>query len=833
MNSRYSIKKLVLGNLRRQLVAGMALVVSLMMIMLVWQWGSRQHSDLKEQQTAQAVALAESIALSSSVWVAARDIAGLQEIVNSSLNYPDVRFVILMDRRGQVLAHTSSEFLGKYMTDLPAGTRTKVMQNANSLLDIASPVMLDRQHLGWVRIGLGRTQLDARIEQLLLSGLLYLASGALMIVFFASITGRYFTRRLSAISKVAEAVRSGDTHRRVEIGGSDEAASLAREFNTMLDTLQKRESELLQSQDALRIAATAFESNDVMFVCDAEWQILQVNHAFERVTGYSPEYAMGKKPRELLGSNLQDQSFYDAMNESIRLHGSWQGEIWDRRSSGETFPAWSTITAVKNKAGDLTHYVANLTDFSLRKAAENEIKTLVYYDALTMLPNRRLLMDRLATALRNALVQQRLGALLFVDLDDFKTLNDTLGHHQGDRLLQQVAERLLGCVRGADTVARLGGDEFVVMLEGLSDDRPDAAVQAQAVATKIMVALNEPYELGTAVRNSTPSVGITLFGDQDEMIDEPLKRADLAMYQAKAAGRNTSRMFDPQTQAAVTLRSELESAMRMALDKAQFALYLQPQVSGLQDKAKVTGAEALIRWQHPTKGLISPVEFIGVAEDSGMIVPIGQWVLHTACQQLARWSEVPVLADSTIAINVSAKQFHQPSFVQEVLQELAFADVPASRLKIEITESMLISNVDEVVHRMEELQQHGVGFAMDDFGTGYSSLTYLKRLPLDVVKIDQSFVRDVLVDGNDAAIVNMIVALANSLGLNVVAEGVETTEQMQYLARQGCHNFQGYLFSKPLPVAEFEQELSRFIEPLRTTSAATVDATRSGASATL
>lgn len=253
---------------------------------------------------------------------------------------------------------------------------------------------------------------------------------------------------MSAISKVAEAVRSGDTHRRVEIGGSDEAASLAREFNTMLDTLQKRESELLQSQDALRIAATAFESNDVMFVCDAEWQILQVNHAFERVTGYSPEYAMGKKPRELLGSNLQDQSFYDAMNESIRLHGSWQGEIWDRRSSGETFPAWSTITAVKNKAGDLTHYVANLTDFSLRKAAENEIKTLVYYDALTMLPNRRLLMDRLATALRNALVQQRLGALLFVDLDDFKTLNDTLGHHQGDRLLQQVAERLLGCVRG-------------------------------------------------------------------------------------------------------------------------------------------------------------------------------------------------------------------------------------------------------------------------------------------------------------------------------------------------------------------------------------------------
>jgi len=405
-----------------------------------------------------------------------------------------------------------------------------------------------------------------------------------------------------------------------------------------------------------------------------------------------------------------------------------------------------------------------------------------------------------------------LGALLFVDLDDFKTLNDTLGHHQGDILLQQVANRLQSCVREADTVARLGGDEFVVMLEGLSKDVAEASTQAEAVAGKVMQALNQPYDLGTLTRSSTPSVGITVFGKHQESLDEPLKRADLAMYQAKAAGRNTSRLFDPKTQAAVTLRADLEAALRTALEEEQFVLYLQPQIS---EDVRVTGAEALIRWQHPTRGLVMPGEFIAVAEDCGMIVPIGNWVLNTACKQLALWASQPAFAHMTIAVNVSAKQFHQHDFVEQVLDALSRHGAQASGLKIEITESMLIANVDDVIVRMEELQHHGVGFAMDDFGTGYSSLTYLKRLPLDVLKIDQSFVRDVLVDTNDAAIANMIVALANSMGLSVIAEGVETVEQMQYLARHGCHAYQGYLFSRPVPVEQFETSLADFLRPLQ------------------
>jgi len=398
-----SLRRLLLGSLRRQLMVGMTLVVALTLTLLLWDLAERQHSEVKLRQSEQATTMAESIALSSSVWVASRDIAGLQEIVDSAAGFPDVRHIIILDRRGQVLAHSDAARLGQYMTDLPEEPKTRTLQDTSTLLDLVSPVMLDSRHLGWVRIGIGRTQLNSQIERMLQSGLQYLLSSIVLVGLFASITGLYFTRRLNAISKVADAVQAGDTGQRVDIKGSDEAARLAQDFNAMLDTLQQRERELVQSRDALRIAATAFESNDVMFVCDAEWRILQVNSAFVRVTGYLPEEAIGKAPRDLMGSGIQTEEFYEVMNESISSNGSWQGEVWDRRKNGETYPAWTTITAVHSDSGEVTHYVAILSDFSARKAAENEIKTLVYYDSLTMLPNRRMLMGRLETAMRNAL----------------------------------------------------------------------------------------------------------------------------------------------------------------------------------------------------------------------------------------------------------------------------------------------------------------------------------------------------------------------------------------------------------------------------------------------
>ncbi len=564
-------------------------------------------------------------------------------------------------------------------------------------------------------------------------------------------------------------------------------------------------SDRKKNEEAQRIAATAFESQEGILVTDAASIILRVNKAFSQITGYSAEDAIGKTPR-LLSSGRHDAMFFTTMRDHIQNIGSWQGEIWNRRKSGEIFPGWMTITAVKNDLGNTTHFVGTFTDITSRKTAENEIKNLAFYDPLTSLPNRRLLLDRLEQALAARSRHQRKGALLFVDLDNFKTLNDTLGHDKGDLLLQQVAQRLSTCTRDGDTVARLGGDEFVVMLEDLSENTLEAANQAEAVGEKILTALNQSYQLAHYEHHSTPSIGVTLFGEQQESIDEPLKRADLAMYQAKAAGRNTLRFFDPQMQAVVTARALLEEGLREAVAKQQFVLHYQAQVTG---EGRLTGAEALVRWMHPQRGMVSPAEFISLAEETALILPLGRYVLDMACKQLASWSEQPDMHHLTLAVNVSPRQFYQRDFVEQVLQALASSGAQAERLKLELTESLLVSNVDDVIAKMRTLKAKGVGFSLDDFGTGYSSLAYLKQLPLDQLKIDQSFVRDILLDPNDAAIARMVIVLADSLGLGVIAEGVETQEQRDYLASQGCHAYQGYLFSRPLPLKEFEDFVRR------------------------
>jgi diguanylate cyclase (GGDEF)-like protein/PAS domain S-box-containing protein len=556
----------------------------------------------------------------------------------------------------------------------------------------------------------------------------------------------------------------------------------------------------MQAEAALRIAATAFEAQEGMFITDTARAILQVNHAFTEITGYTQQEAVGCDPR-LLNSGRHDAAFFAAMTASIERDGTWHGEIWNRRKSGEIYPEWLTITAVKDDAGLTTNYVATFTDITLRKAAEDEIRNLAFYDPLTGLPNRRLLMDRLELALVASARHHRKGALLFVDLDNFKTLNDTLGHDKGDLLLQQVANRLLSCTREGDTVARLGGDEFVVMLEDLSENALAAVNHVEAVGKKILAMLDQPYQFTDCAHQSSASIGATLFGEHQETIDEPLKRADMAMYQAKAAGRNNVRFFDPQMQAVVTARATLEAGLRDALEHDQFLLYYQPQVMG---ERQITGAEILLRWQHPQQGIVAPAEFIALAEETGLILPLGHWVLDSACMQLAIWDSRIEMADFTLTVNVSARQFHQADFVDQVLAVLEQRGANPRRLKLELTEGLLISNVEDVIAKMNALKEKGVGFSLDDFGTGYSSLSYLKRLPLDQLKIDQSFIKDILIDPNDAAIARVIVALAGSLGLAVIAEGVETEAQRSFLALHACHCYQGYLFSPPLPLDEFE-----------------------------
>ncbi|MGV8990643.1 MAG: putative bifunctional diguanylate cyclase/phosphodiesterase [Thiobacillus sp.] len=553
----------------------------------------------------------------------------------------------------------------------------------------------------------------------------------------------------------------------------------------------------------LRIAASAFEAQEGLMITDAEGVIMRVNQAFTDSTGYAAEDVIGLTPR-FLRSGRHDEDFYRTMWEAISQKGSWQGEIWDRRKNGEIYPEWLTISAVKNDDGVITHYVGSHIDITERKAAEDKIRQLAFYDPLTQLPNRLLLLDRMQRALALSARSGRDGALLFIDMDNFKAINDTQGHAMGDLLLQLVAERLTSCVRESDTVARLGGDEFVVMLESLGMHPIEVAAKAEEVGEKILVALNQPYQLDTQVSRSSSSIGATLFSGERLESEELLKQADIAMYQAKKAGRNTLRFFDPQMQLAINTRADLESELFKALEHHQFQLYYQIQVNSAHHPV---GAEALIRWNHPERGLVLPAQFIPLAEETGLILRIGEWVLETACAQLKAWEGNESTRHLVLAVNVSARQFHQPGFVNQVKAIVHRHAIKPNLLKLEPTESLLLENTESTVTTMKGLKTIGIQLSLDDFGTGYSSLQYLKLLPLDQIKIDQSFVRDIATDPNDSAIVQTIIAMSRTLGLDVIAEGVETDAQREFLALSGCQFYQGYLFGKPLPIEQFEASL--------------------------
>ncbi|MFA7282184.1 MAG: PAS domain S-box protein [Sterolibacterium sp.] len=516
-------------------------------------------------------------------------------------------------------------------------------------------------------------------------------------------------------------------------------------FGSFLDITERK-----QAEADLRVAAAAFDSQEAIMVTDASAVILKVNRAFTESTGYTAEEIVGQTPR-LLKSDRHSEDFYREMWDSISRTGSWKGEIWDRRKNGEHYPKWLTISAVTGEDGAVTHYIGTHFDITERKKAEQRINDLAFFDQLTGLPNRTLLLDRLKQTMAASSRSGNYGALLFIDLDNFKTLNDTLGHDMGDQLLQQVAMRLKLCVREGDTVARFGGDEFVVVLSSLSSSMKDAASSTEVVAEKILAKLNQPYQLGSVPHKSSASIGATSFLGHTAPIDELMKQADLAMYKSKAAGRNLVRFFDPTLEIAVKERVALEEDLRRALDEKQFLLHYQAQIV---NESRVTGAEVLVRWQHPGRGMVSPADFIPLAEDTGLILPLGQWVLETACNQLAAWSCQPEMAHLTVAVNVSAHQFRQLDFVDQVLALIERTGVKPQQLKLELTESMLVHNVEEIIEKMILLKTKGVGFSLDDFGTGYSSLSYLKRLPLDQLKIDKSFVRDVLIDTKHSVLNN-------------------------------------------------------------------------------
>ena len=568
---------------------------------------------------------------------------------------------------------------------------------------------------------------------------------------------------------------------------------------------------LRQSQEQLLLLQTSISRlNDMVLITEAGSidapgpRIVFVNDAFENHTGYSRGEVLGKAPRMLQGT-LTQRPELDRIRAALLQAQPVRAELINYKKNGDLYWIELDIVPVDYFNRGLTHWVAVARDITERKAAENEIEHLAFYDTLTQLPNRQLLMDRLKVALAtddNANADARhIGVLMFIDLDHFKVLNDSLGHARGDMLLQQVATRLAASVRSSDTVARLGGDEFVVMLEDLGDDPAAATEAARLVGEKIRTALSLRYELAGHDYHGTCSIGITCFSRKQHSIGDLLKQADLAMYQAKATGRNAVCFFDPDMQAAATANATLSSQLREALHDQQFVLHYQPQVGA---DARMLGVEALLRWQHPTRGLVCPDEFIPQAEESGLILPLGQWVIEKACAQLALWAVNPDTERLSISVNVSARQFRHTEFVEGVLQLIRQHGIHANRLKLELTESLLATGMDITIAKMGLLKEAGVTLSIDDFGMGYSALSYLKYLPLDQLKIDRTFVKDVLTDPNDAAIARTIIGLAQSLGLGVIAEGVETEAQRAFLAWHGCESYQGHLFCAALPIDALE-----------------------------
>lgn len=559
------------------------------------------------------------------------------------------------------------------------------------------------------------------------------------------------------------------------------------------------------ADEALRIAAVAFETQDAILITDAHANIIRVNRAFTEVTGYNAEEVLGKNPR-LMNSGRHDRSFFIEMWQELLHSGSWSGEIWDRRKNGEIYPKWMSISGVQNERHETTHYVAIFSDITARKQVEEAIHHLAFYDELTKLPNRRLLLDRLQSALNASTRRNDYGAVMFIDLDHFKELNDTLGHEYGDLLLTEVGRRIKSCVREMDTVARFGGDEFVVLVESFSHDPDDAIRKVALVAEKIREALVQPYLLKEHKHRSTPSIGICLYHGNEKPLDILIEHADLAMYEVKKSGRNAVRFFDPAMQHNLATHEALVSDLHRALDLQQLQLQYQVQVD--KDNHPL-GAEAFVRWIHPLHGVIMPNKFIPIAEESALIIEIDRWVLKSACRQIALWDINDKTRNLTLTVNISARFFSLPDFVHEVAETLETNQVNPACLKLELSERIVQSDLNNSMDKIRALRKMGCKLSIDNFGTVYSSLSSLKLLSPDQLKIHQDFVHNITLDANDAQMAGIVIDYAKSLGLDIFAEGVETEAQRTFLTEQNCNTFQGYLFGKPLPIEEFNELLDK------------------------
>lgn len=899
------LKNLLFGSLRKQLIMGMMLTVTLVMSVFVWDISRRQTVIEKELNSQQASALASSLATSSAVWVLSRDFSGLQEIVQGASRYPNLSYVIVLDLTGQVLAHNDPSKVGLYLADLPHAVDTPVFQLTTSLLDVISPIMLGQKQVGWVRIGLNREPFIAALANIKQSGFFYVLIAISLSVFWVILASRILTRRLYAIQKVADAVQTGESQLRVALSGTDEAARLAKQFNIMLDSLYQREqqlrsfyeldlvglaiispekgwirindclcnmleyseqelrrmtwaelthpedlaadvaqfermlaneiegytlgkrfisrsgkviftklvarclrkangqvdyitamvedvSEQKRYEDKLRLAANVFtHAREGIMITESNGTIIDVNETFSHITGYSHNEIIGHNPR-ILSSGRYDKDYYTALWRDLIEKGHWYGEIWNRHKNGGVYAVMQNISAVRDAHGNIQHYVSLFSDITLIKDHEQELEHIAHYDALTNLPNRVLLADRLQQAMPQAQRREQHLVVVFLDLDGFKAINDNHGHKTGDQLLMTVALRMKQTLREGDTLARLGGDEFVAVLTDLIDI--EASVP---MLTRLLAAAAQPVHIRDLVLQVSASLGATAYPQEEDIdADQLLRQADQAMYQAKLAGKNCYRIFDEAQNTSIRVRHESLDRIHEAIIKQEFVLHYQPKVN--MRTGAIIGAEALIRWNHPEKGLLSPALFLPEIEDHPLSIELGEWVIDTALTQIELWRNQGL--DIQVSVNIGARQLKQDNFITRLRETLAaHPDIMPSYLELEVLETSALENIAKASLLIDDCRRIGVSFALDDFGTGYSSLTYLKRLPVTLLKIDQSFVRDMLDDSDDLAIIAAVVGLARTFRRHVIAEGVETVEHGTKLLQLGCELAQGYGIARPMP----------------------------------
>lgn len=562
------------------------------------------------------------------------------------------------------------------------------------------------------------------------------------------------------------------------------------------------------NEEQLRLSATVFESADAVSITDSKGKIIQVNNAFTRITGYTQEEVIGENPN-ILSSGKQSPSFYKKMWHDIQHNNHWQGEIWNKRKNGEVYAEWLTITPVFDDDNNVSNYVGIFSDISDKKRIEQEIEFKSSHDSLTRLPNRDKLYRELKEAIRHTARIGSEGALLFLDLDEFKLINDSLGHKYGDLLLTQVAARLGECLSEGDVLARIGGDEFAVLLPAISHSRTQRKHCINQISKKIQNIFNTSFDVGGSQLHITGSIGIAIFSRENEQASDILRQADTAMFRAKDAGKNQVKSFTPDMHHRIERHLLIHNELSLAVKRNELTIHFQPLYDGNE---KMITAEALLRWNHKELGNISPSEFIPIAEQSGLIISLGNFVINAVCEFISKWKDHEQFSFKRIDINVSCQQFEKDDFYSSLKSTLEQYDIPSGLLGLELTEEVMAGDIDKIIDTFMKLKGLGIHFSIDDFGTGYSSLRYIKRLPIDNLKIDQSFVNDIPYDKNDCIMVNTIVAMARQMNLTVTAEGVETVEQKLFLQDLGCDYYQGYLFNKPLCITDFEELIQSDVE---------------------